>query len=157
MEKTFSYKIGLLFNYPTIFVGILLIICFLALISVYPIAALVLLVTGLGLITGRYGVQIDVGKKKYREYISLFGFIRGKWVSYDSLEKIFINSGTESQTIYSRTNQGYTMRNQVFRSFLKFDDGNKIALFKHKNKSVLRSKVDDMAQDLSIVVQDNSE
>ncbi len=148
--------LGALSNWPVIFLGILIILFSLTLIGSHLIIAIILIIVGLALTTGIHGFQIDPNKKVYRQYLFMLGFTMGKWHRYDAIEKIFINSMVESQTIYSRTNQSNTVKKHKLISFLKFDDGRKIELYEGKNKSSLLKKLNRVAQDLSTHIQDNT-
>lgn len=54
-----------------------------------PLSILLLLV-GIALATMTTGVQIDFEKRKHREYFSMLGFKRGKWVDIPTLEYVSI-------------------------------------------------------------------
>jgi len=57
------------------------------------------------------------------------------------VEKIFIKKIKVSQRFYGRANQSSTIRNVVYKAFLKFENGETIFLYEHKNKEKVQSKL----------------
>ncbi|MEM9341398.1 MAG: hypothetical protein AAGA66_21900, partial [Bacteroidota bacterium] len=56
--------------------------------------------------------------------------------------------------IYSRANDGITVRNREYNAYLKFEDGNKLHLLTKKDKSKLIKKVTEVAEFLQSPITD---
>ncbi len=151
-----KYKLGSMANWPLKLFGGLLVFFSLILSQNNIILAIVCLIVGIAITTSTYGFQIDPENKSYREYMFLMGFKFGKWHSYEFIEKIFINSIIQSERIYSRANQGYTVKKRKLASFLKFTDGRKIRLYEDENRPALMLKLNMVAKDLSTHIEDNT-
>lgn len=150
------YNFGRVFSLPFVFLGGIFLLLSIAVIMESPAISLILAPIGLFMVTTTHGLQIDQENSKYRKCYSVAGIRWGNWIDYEQVEKVFINSATDTHKIYSRVNSGYTYSKQNFVSFLKFSDGTKVPVFEGKNKEILLTKVQKMADDLSTVVQDNT-
>jgi hypothetical protein len=119
------------------------------------IAAIVLVIISLLIITGTSGFQIDHTLKKYREF-NAFLFVRfGSWQSYQAVDTIFINSGKSTQRVYSaHTTQSISFVDREFNGYLKFSDGEKVCVLTTKNKKKLSKKLDTLARYLGVEVAD---
>lgn len=157
MPVSLKYKLGSMANWPLKLLGGILVLFSLILLSQnHIIGAIVLIIIGIGITTSTYGFQIDQENKSYREYMFLMGFKFGKWYSYDLVKKIFINPIIQSERIYSRANQGYTVKKRKLASFLKFTNGKKIRLYESANRPDLMLKLNMIAKDLSTHIEDNT-
>lgn len=61
------------------------------------------------------------------------------------VEKIFIKRVKVSQKFYGRANQSSTIRNLVYKAFLKFENGETLFLYDHKNKDKVKSKLKELS------------
>ena len=158
MKHQLDIRFGFLFPWTFRFIGGILILA--AILSVSEIGWLVILILtpGLFLISAVEGFEIDTQKKIYREYNSFLFLIRtGKYHSYQSIEKLFVNRSQETQRIYSaHTNQSSTFKNDVFNAYLKFSSGEKILLLKGKKKGKLMTQLNGINQSLQTQLIDNT-
>ena len=99
--------------------------------------------SGLLMITTRYGLRFDAEKRTYFPYLWLLGWKSGKEQSYNQIEKIFINEVTKSATVQTRTGGSYNSKSKVFKAFMKLDTGEKIHLDTDKRKERLEKRVTD--------------
>ena len=118
----------------------------------------ILIILFLLIFTGHYGLTIDTGSKRYKEYISFLGLKNGKWKDYAELEYIFINTAQVSQKMYTpRTLNSSTFNFVEYNSWLKFGDETKVHLYKGKKKEKLMKKTERIASDIGVEVRDLSE
>lgn len=105
---------------------------------------------GGAILTARYGVLIDPIEKTILEYIQVLFWESGKAKSYDKIEKIFINEVTEAATFQTRTGSVHDVKNNVYKAFLKFDDGENIQLDRDKNRDRLKQRVQNYREILEV-------
>lgn len=136
--------------------GLLLIIFSLATLSgSYWWVALILIPIGAILITYVSGTEIDIVKKNYREYNSILFLKRGERENFQEIEKIFINaSKVTSQMHTAHTSNGSTFTHTEYNAYLKFSNGKKIFLTSKKDKKVLISQLQTIANQLETELVD---
>lgn len=116
----------------------------------------ILLLVGAFILTGFRGVDFNGREKVYREYNSFLFLKFGKWVKYDQAEKIYINSGSTSQKIYTQVTDGITVKSKEFNAYLKFDNGSKIYLASKKDKNRLIKRLKKLTDFFTLEIQDNT-
>ena len=136
--------------------AILFIITSLLIISNSPVISSVLSFLALLIFTARGGLEIDMDNYIYREYMSYFFLLRvGKPVRFDAIEKIFINSGEVSNTMYTaHTSKSSTYKHQEYNAFIKFSNGDKIKIIGHRNKDDVEAYASAMAGRLKVPLVD---
>ena len=139
-----------------IFLGICSVILSLALFLNNIAAATILMIIGLTLLTGFYGVQINTKAARYREFYSMFGIKKGTWHHYKSIEEIFINSTLETETVYSSSNRKASVKSRKYVSFIKFDSGQKIRFYEDERLSSLVKKLTKPSRQLKVKVSDSN-
>lgn len=106
--------------------------------------------------TAKEIVHIDISKKRIGNGFKVFGLRRINWIKYSQIEKIYINSvktvGTDSYSL--GPNNPVTVRDRVFKSFLKTSDGDKIFLIVEDDKDLLLSKLNELNQKLGTLIID---
>jgi hypothetical protein len=139
-----NIKTGLLFPFQFQILGYVLLLSGLGLLVIHILASIILILLGGLIVTAYSGVEFN--DNKYREYNSFFFLRFGKWEKLEKVEKIFIKKIKKSQKFYGRANQSSTIRNVIYKAFLKFDDGNTILLKENKDKIKLGQKVQKLNQ-----------
>ena len=140
---------GRLFPWYFQLVGILFIIGALALFNTNWIVSVVLIVIAGFILTGHEGTEIDPVAKTLREYQSFFFIRSGKSRRYNHIDRIFINGGKVSKTVYSaHTTMSQTFVADEYRAFLKLDSGEKIKLKTSTDRASLFSKMNAIARQL---------
>lgn len=74
----------------------------------------------------------------------------GKPISYNSIEKIFINRVKTKQTMYSLSNQQNIVTSHEFRAYLKLDNGDKFYLISHPLEEKVEEKVTKIKKKLGL-------
>lgn len=148
---------GNLFPFQFQYFAILLSIFSLLLLISYPFFSPLPLILALIIFTGSYGLEIMPDKKEYRTYNSLFFVKKGKWRTYNSVEKIFITTSSETQKVYTRVTEGPTIRKKYFNAFIKFEDGDKVFLISHKSKAAVIKKLHRLSDRIGQEITDHSE
>jgi hypothetical protein len=157
MSSKVDIRFGNLFPWGFHVVAGLAAIVALGLIASKPFPSLAILVMSMGVLTAREGTEIDPAAKKYREYTAFFFVKSGEWLPYGSMEKVFINRNRVKQRVYTaRTNHSAEFTYDEFSAFLKFDDGEKVQLMKHRSKEALMRRVAEVAKQLVVTVVDNT-
>lgn len=114
------------------------------------------ILVGILFVTSRYGLKIDLDQKKYKEYVKVLGFSSGSWISYEAIEKIFINAVKSSQTMASRGNYRTEIVINEFAAYLKFADGSRIELDEDEDKAALITRLNRYNQLLQTSISDNT-
>lgn len=118
--------------------GVFLAIVGFSLLLNYWWASALLLLAAVAIFTGRTGTIINLNEKTFTEYTSFLFYKNGTAEKFNGIERIFINSGTESETFYTaHTMQSSSFMHEVYNAYLKFDNGKKIFLTSRKNKAKL--------------------
>jgi hypothetical protein len=145
------------FPWQAKFVGVLLLIGALNLITNYWWLSIILAVVGLTLLTGHSGTQIDFANKTFREYNSYLFIRRGVSKKYNQVESVFINKAKVSQQMYTaHTSSSSTFHSVVFNAYLEFDDGIKLFLTSRKDKAKLINFLNPLVSALSVDLLDNT-
>lgn len=152
-----NIKTGSLFPWHFQLIALVIMIGAVALFLTNMLLSLVLLIIGIAMLTSYSGILIDPLKKTYRSYNAFLFFKAGSVVSYEGIEKIFINANKKSQKIYTaHTLDSNTFKNTVYDGYLKFIDGTKIHLISKKNKPAVMGKLKEYADFLEVELQDNT-
>ena len=106
--------------------------------------------------TAKEIVHIDISEKRIGDGFKLFGLRRINWIKYSQIEKIYINSvKTVGTDIYSLgPNNPVTVRDRVFKSFIKTSDGDKVFLIVEHDKDLLLNKLNKLNQKLGTQIID---
>mgnify|MGYP001816433816 CR=1 FL=1 len=156
-SKALNIKTGSIFPWHFQLIAVVIVIGSVALFLTNMVLSLVLLIVGMAMLTSYSGILVDTSKKTYRAYYSVLQLKIGDVVSYEGIEKIFVNANKESQKIYtSHTLDSNTFKNIVYDGYLKFMDGNKIHLISKKNKPAVMHKLNEYADFLAVELQDNT-
>ena len=112
-------------------------------------------------VTARNFIELDMTLKTYREYYWLLGFRTGETLTFDSIEKLFINKVKLVQelnkygpSIAMATNA--EVRTVVYKCFLKFSDGEKILLDSDADKIRLIDRLKGYNKVLKTTILDTS-
>ena len=123
----------------------------------HPWMAIILAVVGLFVLTASEGTEIDLQNKKFREYTSVYFMKTGEWVSFDSIEKIYINKNKVRQKVTpSRTGFTTTFTFSQFSAYLKFNEEETVELVKHKDRMAVMKRAQTWAAQLNIPLYDNT-
>jgi hypothetical protein len=132
---------------------------FFVLIAFYdkPIASGVVVLLALAVFTATEGTEIDTTARKYREYHSVFFIRGGEWISYNAIEKVYVNKNRMKQRMSTaRTNHTSEFVFYEYSVFVKFDDDERIQLKKGKNKNAMIKLAVTWSQQLNAPLVDNT-
>lgn len=153
MSKPYlNLKNGLLFPFQFQILGYVLLFAGLALIVINIWASILFVLLGGAIVSAFSGIEFK--KDKFREYNSFFFIKNSKWEPLRKVEKIFIKRVKVSQKLYGRANQSSTIRNTVYKAFLKFENGETLFLYEHKNKETVQSKLKELSDFLKTEIID---
>ena len=155
MNQKVDIKGARLFPFPFLVLGAGFLLAGLGVFVIQPIVSLVLTVFGLSIITGFEGTEVYPDSRTYREYNSFLFFKTGRAKRFESIEKIFINSGKVSQRIYTtHTMSSSTFTNIEYNVYLKFTEGEKVFLFSGRSRKNILRRAADIARALNTSLDD---
>jgi hypothetical protein len=156
-QKTVDIRSGRVFPLPFLVLGAAIFIAGVGVFAAQPFISIALLLVAVLIFTSYEGTEINPALRTYREYNSILFIKKGKQKKYDSIEKIFINSGTVSQKVYTaHTSTAATFSSIEYNAYLKFTEGVKVFLFSEKNKSRLLKRLHEISRSLNTPVVDNT-
>jgi len=156
--NTFNFKKGFVFPIQFQLFGLILLILGITFFRGHSIISVIPIVISLLIFTGQTGVEIDRSNSTMKEYNS-FVFIRfGKIITYQAVDRIFINSTRQSQRFSTmHTSKSSSFHTQVWNGYLKFDDGTKIHLLTARSKEKLAKKLEALASFLKAAIIDTTQ
>ena len=99
-------------------------------------------------------MHIDISEKRIGEGVKIFGLKRISWTRYSEIEKIYINSvNTVGEDIYSLPNK-VTVRDTIFKAFIKTTNGDKIFLMAGSDKDLLLKKLNELNIKIKTIIID---
>lgn len=150
--RTANYFTGM----PYVLGFILAPVGFILLFSPQTTVGVILLVTGIIILSTHYRLEIDYNKKQYTEYVFLLGIktlVERK--AFQAIEYVFIKQTKVSQTLNSRASST-TIQKTQYDGFLKFSEADKIHLMTLENKGLLLKKLRVIASQLNLKILDYS-
>lgn len=99
-------------------------------------------------------VHIDAPGRRIGEGVKILGVRRMNWVKYSGIEKIYINSvKTVGEDIYSLPIK-VTVRDRVYKAFIKTTNGDKLLLMVDNDKVLLLKKLNRINGELKTQIID---
>lgn len=154
-SKKLDFRTSSYFPETIRFVSMLLLLAGLFFIFVNLIAAAILLVPGIIILTTSYRLEIDFENKVYRDYVWFLGLKNGKTARFENIEYLFIKKSKISQNLNSRISTR-TITKDTFDGYLKFNEAEKIHLLTKDSKSALVGRLKHIAQLLQLKIVDYS-
>ena len=157
MRPVINVRFGSLLPLPIHAAAALLLVFVLLAFYDKPIATGVVALLAFAVFTATEGTEIDVAAKKYREYHSVFFVRGGEWVSYEGIEKVYVNRNRMKQTMSTlRSNHTSDFVFNEYSVFVKFDDEEKVQLKKGKNKDAMMKLASTWSRKLDAPFVDNT-
>jgi hypothetical protein len=119
------------------------------------LASLIFLFLGMFIFITKYGIEIDLHTKKYLDYLSLFGYKKGKVQKFDSIESVYLTSNKKSTRMQLRAARN-TITKVVYSGYIKFSEEEKIHLMDSEKKAEVEKLLNQMSKDLSVECFDYS-
>jgi len=155
-ESKIIFRSGKLFPFQFQYFAVLLFIFTVLLLFLHPLYSPIPLIPALIVFTGDYGLEINSVKKEYRTFNSILFFKSGSWVSFDAIEKIFVNSSYSSQKVYTRVTEGPVIQQKSYNAYIKFKDGEKVFLTARKAKNSVIKKLSRLSEQLGLEITDHT-
>ena len=106
-------------------------------------ASLPFAVLGAFLFYSHYRMQIDILNRSYT-IVTRMPFLKsGKPVQFNFITNIFVNAVKETTTYTTRSALRYDITHQLYKAFIKFDNGEKVHVDTDKDKSKLEGRVNE--------------
>ena len=119
--------------------------------------SIILIVAGIILLFGYSGTEIDPLAKTLREYNSYFFMRRGVSEPYNQIERIYVNRSRGSEKMYTaHTLSSSTFRFEIYKAYMKLDDGTKIFLTSRKEKGKLMKLLNASFASQGVEIIDNT-
>jgi hypothetical protein len=151
--KRFDFFTGPYFPKGFMLIGGILLPFGILLAFVQAAIGITLIVVGL-ITTTHYRLQIDQGKRHYREYVWFLGLKIGKPVSFETIEYFFIKTSRESQTMNSGRIATSTITKLVYDGYLRFSEHDKVHVATKDKRETLVSKITPMSKALNVPIMD---
>lgn len=114
-------------------------------------------ILGMMALTGYSGTLIDPTGKTYKEYTSYLFIKTGATVSFNFIEKVYVNDTLVSQKLYGgRTLNSMTRRSVEYNVYMKTDSGDKIFLTGGEDKAAMMQLAQSLAVSLEAPFGDNT-
>jgi hypothetical protein len=125
--------------------------------SMHPWIALLFILGSIFVFTSFEGTEIDLNSRRFREYTSFFLMKTGEWISFEEIEKIYVNKNKMRQTITpSRTGFTTSITFSEFSAFVKFNEDEIVQLIKHKSKKKVMHRAKVWSDQLNVPLYDNT-
>jgi hypothetical protein len=109
------------------------------------------------LFTTGYRLDLDYQKKSYYRYLWILGFKIGSRGKFNSIERIFINEIRYGNTVRSGILPQVAKSIMFFnKSYIKFDNGEKMVLLEMHNKEKLIAKLKNLNKKLKTKIYDST-
>jgi hypothetical protein len=126
-----------------------------AILQNYWWVSLLIIAASFFVLASHEGTEFNTANKTFRSYTSFFFIKTGEFEKYTEVEKLFINSGNQSQKMYSaHTSLSTTITERVYNAYIKFSNGEKVHLLTSKSKEDVIKKLTPLSQSLSIEILD---
>ena len=123
-------------------------------VAFYLIFPLIIL-AGLGLITARRKIILNLDYKYFYEYVSILWLKNGSKISFEEVEMIYVNKILTSGSFQSR-GRSLAIKGIIYKAFLLFSDDNNIRLDEDKDKDKLMKRIAKYNQIINTKIQDNT-
>lgn len=154
---TVDIRFGPLFPWAFHFMAAIGILLAIAVFSVHPWIALIIAAGCAFVFSGFEGTEINLDKKQFREYTTVFFVKTGEWIPFETIEKIYVNKNKMKQTLRpSRTAFATEISFSEFSVFLKFSDEEIVKLRKNKFKKKVMTRAKQWADQLEAPLYDNT-
>lgn len=128
----------------------------LVLVTVSLIAAIILCLFSLILVTTHYRLNVDFGNKTFRHCVWILGFKNGDREKFETIEYLFIKKNKVSQRMHHMV-MSTTIHQEVYDGYLRFSEKNKIHLTTCDRKEDLIKILKTIAARLRVRIFDYSE
>ncbi|MEP1094483.1 MAG: hypothetical protein ABJG78_05205 [Cyclobacteriaceae bacterium] len=95
-------------------------------------------------------LTIDNDLKEIHEGYWIMGYKTGKRKKYKSVDKIFINKVKTSQSMYSQSNHGHSVKGVEYHAYLKYDEDKKLFLAGDPLEKRLENKMTKIREKLGL-------
>jgi hypothetical protein len=149
-----NLKSDKLFPLPFQLAGIAFLFCGMVCLVFAPIAAPILIVGALLILTARRGILFDRAERSYRVYNEFLFFKKGKTEYYQEVRSLYIYAASYRQQVNTMVTTGITSKTREYDAYLKLDDDGPLFLLSHKKLEVVRKKLENLADFLEIELQE---
>jgi len=123
--------------------------------TTHYLLGLALVLVGIFLITAHYGILVDVGSRRYKEYWGAIGFKKGSWKVLPVVQHIYTNKKNYTEVRGSRgTSSKFYFT--VYRAFLNIEEEDNIEVAYSKDQEKVKVKARELAALLKLEVFDRT-
>jgi hypothetical protein len=141
------------FSMPFLIVGIALFPIGVVAASQSFIAAGVLFLVAILILTTHYRLRLDFNSKTYHDYLWILGMKHGEKGKFDKAEYLFLKATKISQSMNSRVSSS-TISKHVIDAYLRLTPENKIHLFTKDSKHDVIVRLRELSVELNLKVVD---
>ena len=152
-----NIRFGSLLPWPFHFMAVIVLLISIGMVTTHPWIASIFAMACLFVLTASEGTEIDLQRKAFREYTSIYFVKTGEWVDFDTIEKVYVNKNKMRQNMSpSRTGLTRSVTFMQFSAFVKFNEEEIVELIKHRNKDVVMKKAQAWAEQMNVALYDNA-
>ena len=155
-DNQVDFRTSAYFPGSIIFFGVLILLTGIFMAKIHVLATLPFFLVSFIIFTTYNGLELDVHRKVYRQYVWLLGLKWGEREAFETIQYIFIKRNMVSQTIHSRITSS-TIHLEMYDGVLRFSEKDKIKLATSRNKEDLLKKIKPLARKLQLNILDYSE
>ena len=151
MKDSIDIRTQPYFPYHMVILGIVFLLMAVFVSLMEPLISVILFILGILFITTHYRLRIDLQKKKYRDYLWLFGFKIGRSEVLQRIEYIYLNK------LRRETEYGFVARltssNIYYQGYIKISNDEPLFIgeSKKEDKILEKSKKLSVALDVELV------
>lgn len=123
--------------------------------EVNPLVFIIFNLIAFSIWTGREVVIIDLKNKMIKEGYKVLGILRTDKYQYTGIEKIFVNRVLTSQSFYRLATET-RVHDEVYKAFLKTDDGEKFCIGEKRDKDELIKLLKGYNRSIKTIIIDNT-
>lgn len=157
-REKIDVKSGMLFPWYFQLLALIMVVVAIPLFADRTILAAALFLLGVLILSSYSGIEIDIARKVYKEYMSFLLIKKGKDIKYDVVERLYINKSRTRQQIYTRhTGHSSTFITESYDAYALFDNGARVHLLSNRNKERLKKRLHKVSAFLNVSVADNTQ
>jgi hypothetical protein len=155
-QKTIDVKTTAYFTGTMLFLGVVLVIAAILILSESLGGAVFLLFLALIVFSTHYRLKIDFGKKEFHDYLWILGFKHGEKGKFKEIQYLFVKPCYVSQTMRLRAASS-TVKKVTYDGYLRLSETEKIHLMTRDDKETVLEYLHKIAAKLHVRVIDYSE
>ena len=119
------------------------------------IGSIVMLMIAFVIFTTKYGIEIDLDNKTYKDYLMFFGYKKGDSINFHYIDSLYMTKGSKTTTMQLRGAKT-TITKDEYNAYLKFSEDEKVHLLSSEKKEEVEKLLKQISKDTNIEMEDYS-